>query len=103
LLFDAYRRLESACLPAEWIREKLHVEQIWVREAVEGRWFGSLRSAAQAFIAVLADAVTGSISYRIELNHFRLTSMAAENRHYIRDRRDYEAAGVHGIDEPKGQ
>ena len=36
LLMNAYRHLEMATLDPELLREKLSLEQIWVREAIEG-------------------------------------------------------------------
>lgn len=90
LLLDAYRRLETACLPAECIREKMTMEQLWVREAIEGRWYGSLRLAAQSFIQTLAQEVTGSVSYQLDRNKIQVTSVKAEKPLYIRDRNKYE-------------
>ena len=46
VLMDAYRHLETATLAFELIREKMTQEQLWVREAIEGRWFGAVREAA---------------------------------------------------------
>lgn len=86
VLLDAYRRLESGCLGAESIREKMHVEQVWVREAVEGRWYDPLRNAADAFISSMARHVTGRVSYRLGPNKLELSSLQAERPLYIRDR-----------------
>jgi len=91
LLFDAYRRLESACLNAECIREKMHIEQLWVRESVEGRWYEPLRHATQAFIQTIADKITGSVRYRIENHNLQFTSIKVENPLYIRHRSQYES------------
>jgi len=40
---DAYRQIETAVLDAELLREKVSMELLWTREAVEGRWFAPLR------------------------------------------------------------
>jgi argininosuccinate synthase len=90
VLLDAYRKLEAGCLSAECIMEKMHVEQLWVREAVEGRWYGPLRSAAQAFIQSLAKNVTGEVSYELSSRHLQVTSVRAARPLYIRDRTQYE-------------
>jgi len=90
VLLDAYRRLESCCVSAECIREKMHLEQLWVREAIEGRWYDPLRHAVQAFIQDIAERVTGEVSYELKLNCLRLRALKAENPLYIRDRSQFE-------------
>ncbi len=91
VLFDAYRRLESAVTSAECIREKLLIEQVWVREAVEGRWFGTLRQAADAFIQSVAGSVSGDIVYELHDRYFGLRSMVAINPIYVRNRDSFES------------
>lgn len=86
VLLDAYRRLESCCLSGECIREKMHIEQIWVREAVEGRWFEPLRLAAQAFLESVAEEVTGSIVYELKRHLLLLRSLKAAKPLYVRNR-----------------
>jgi argininosuccinate synthase len=91
ILLDAYRRLESACVDSETIRVKMGIEQIWVREAVEGRWFGSLRKPAQAFTSTVAESVSGEVAYSLESNIARVISVKALRPLYVRDRTTYEA------------
>jgi argininosuccinate synthase len=74
------------------MREKLHIEQIWVREAVEGRWFGALRTAADAFIASVSQSVTGTIRMHLSPGGIQITSIRCESPLYIRDREEWEAA-----------
>nr|WP_026414524.1 argininosuccinate synthase-related protein [Actinomadura oligospora] len=99
LLLHAYRHLESATVPAETIREKLPLEQAWTREALEGRWFGSLRTAAQAFVTSVAERVTGRITYRLDRTGMTVLSVEARDALYIRDRdaweRDTARSAVH--------
>lgn len=90
VLLDAYRRLESACVSAACIREKMHIEQLWVAEAVEGRWYGPLREAAQAFIRQVAKQVSGTVSYQLSLRTLNLRYVRADHPLYIRDRSAYE-------------
>ena len=90
VLLDAYRRIESCCLSAEEIREKMHIEQLWVKEAVEGRWYGSLRTASQAFIQSMAQKVDGEITYEISFRNFQQTSLKANIPLYICNRSKYE-------------
>lgn len=94
LLLDGYRRLESACVGSESIREKMHIEQLWVREAVEGRWYGDLRNAAQAFTAAIAQHVSGSITYELNPGAISIRSLQAKAPLYIRDRGTYERAAI---------
>jgi argininosuccinate synthase len=90
LLLNSYRQMESATVSAETMREKLSLEQIWTREALEGRWFGSLREAAQAFIMSVAERVTGRITYRLDRTGMTVLSIQAPNSLYIRDRDSWE-------------
>ncbi len=90
ILFCAYRYLESGCIPAETIRIKRELEQVWVREAVEGRWFSLLRQATQEFLATIAARVSGEVSIILEPYFCRAESMRVANPLYLRDRSSYE-------------
>ena len=86
LLYDAYRRLESASVRSECVREKLCLEQLWVREAIEGRWFGLLRESAQEFINHVAARVNGTIEYELDSQGFKVQSLRSEIPRYLRSR-----------------
>jgi len=90
LLLQAYRQLETACVSAETIREKIGLEQLWVREAVEGRWFGDLRIAAQLFVQHVASRVSGTITFVLSANGMEPVSIIARDPLYIRDRDAWE-------------
>lgn len=90
LLLHAYRQLESATVAAEAIRQKLPLEQVWTNEALEGRWFGALRVAAQAFVTSIAAHVTGQITYRLDGTGMTVLSIRAPAALYIRDRDTWE-------------
>ena len=92
LLLDAYRKIESATLSSETIREKMHIEQIWVREAIEGRWFDPLKRACQSFIEATSEKVTGVISYQIGVGSLEARKIKVERPVYGRSREDYEMA-----------
>lgn len=94
LLLRSHRALESATLDAELIREKLHIEQLWVREAVEGRWFGELRNACQAFIASTSPAVTGTVCWQLTAAGANTTSIVAARPRYLRDREQWERSSI---------
>ncbi|MEU2071380.1 argininosuccinate synthase-related protein [Streptomyces anulatus] len=94
LLLASRRHLETATLDAESLREKIHVEQIWVREALEGRWFGGLRAACQAFITELTAPVTGSVRWRLDRSRTSTVSIVADATKYIRDREGWEQTSI---------
>lgn len=90
ILLAGYAHLLSASVDAETIREKKHLDLLWVREAVEGRWFGRLRIAAQQFILSVCDEVCGTI--RVELGEGYATPVSIRSTAplYIRDRERWE-------------
>jgi argininosuccinate synthase len=90
ILMDAYRHLETAVLDAELLREKRSVEQIWTREAVEGRWYGMLRESADAFIRTSASKVSGSVGYTLRQGAMDVCAIRAENPLYLTDRDAWE-------------
>ncbi|MFC9281162.1 argininosuccinate synthase-related protein [Streptomyces collinus] len=94
LLLRTSRHLEHATLTAETVREKMHIEQIWVREALEGRWFGELRTAAQAFIDACTPHVTGSVRWRLTDGRAHTVAIVAHNPRYLRDREAWERESV---------
>ncbi|MFD8378301.1 argininosuccinate synthase-related protein [Streptomyces sp. NPDC059679] len=94
LLLRTYRHLETATLDAETIREKMHMEQLWVREAVEGRWFGPLRAACQSFMDNCSARITGSVQWRLTPGSAQTTAILAEYPLYLRDRESWEKEKV---------
>ncbi|MEV6002176.1 argininosuccinate synthase-related protein [Streptomyces griseomycini] len=94
ILLNSYRHLETAVTDAETIREKMHMEQLWVREAVEGRWFGSLRAACQAFIGRCSTEVTGSVRWRLTPGSAQTTAILADKPLYLRDREAWEKENI---------
>ncbi|MFD0423372.1 argininosuccinate synthase-related protein [Streptomyces parvus] len=94
LLLSGYRHIESACLDAEIIREKRHLEQVWTREALEGRWFGELRLAVQAFMDTCASRTTGSVTWQLRTGGADTRSITAGRRLYLRDRELWEERAI---------
>jgi argininosuccinate synthase len=92
ILMDAYRHLETACIDYEVLREKCSQEQLWVREAVEGRWFGKLRESAEQFIHCTAQQVTGTVQYRLRTGAADACSIVADVPLYLTDRDAWEKA-----------
>ncbi|MEU1001676.1 argininosuccinate synthase-related protein [Streptomyces tibetensis] len=94
LLLSGYRHIESACLDAELIREKRHLEQVWTREALEGRWFGELRLATQVFIEACAARTTGSVTWRLRSGGADTRSITVGAPLYLRDREAWEERSI---------
>ncbi|CAB3753187.1 MULTISPECIES: argininosuccinate synthase-related protein [Burkholderia] len=98
LLMNAYRHLEMATLDPELLREKLSLEQIWVREAIEGRWFADLRRTIDQFISHQASAITGVVKYLLRDGAADVCAIRAAKPRYLTDRDSWEkqAARVRG-------
>ncbi|MBS7422901.1 MULTISPECIES: argininosuccinate synthase-related protein [Pseudomonas syringae group] len=90
LLMSAYRHLETASLETELIREKHALEQTWVREAVEGRWFGHLREAIDQFVNETARHISGVVQYTLREGVADLCSIRAVKPRYLTDRDSWE-------------
>lgn len=95
ILMDAYRHIETATLDAELLREKVSMELLWTREAVEGRWFAPLRESADAFIRRSAENVTGTVRYTLRQGAMDISSIKANRPLYLTDRDAWEKALVH--------
>lgn len=90
LIFKTLRHVETATLPAEVIRERLAIEQLWVREALEGRWYQGLRAAAESFLETSSDSVTGHVEWLLSPAGAVTTSITASRPLYVRDREEWE-------------
>ncbi|WP_111494050.1 MULTISPECIES: argininosuccinate synthase-related protein [Marinobacter] len=89
-LMDAYRHLESAVHGYELLREKTSLEQLWVREAVEGRWFGTLRAAIDQFMLRSAQNVSGKVRYNLSAGALTVESIEAVCPLYLTERDSWE-------------
>lgn len=98
ILMDAYRHLETATLDAELLREKISMEQVWVREAIEGRWYDELRCAAEGFISTTAPHICGTVEYHLRQGAADVCSIKADRGRYLTDRDSWEktAAATRG-------
>ena len=90
VLMLAYRTLETAVLDAELIREKIALEQLWVREAIEGRWFSPLKTSIEAFISQTAKAINGKVALKLSPGSAQLASIRASAALYLTDRDSWE-------------
>lgn len=90
LLMAAYRHLETATLDAALLRQKLTLEQSWVNEAIEGRWFGMLSAAIAAFIRTSAESVSGTVTFNLRSGVADVASIKARDPLYLTDRDGWE-------------
>ena len=90
VLLETFRHLETATHPYDLLREKHSLEQRWVQEAVEGRWFGLLREAIDSFIMRTAVEVSGTVAYDLSAGALGLISIVAEKPLYLTDRDGWE-------------
>ncbi len=90
LLMEAYRHLEMASLDAELLREKQSLEQIWVREAIEGRWFGMLRNAAQSFIQTTTAQIDGIVRFTLRQGAADVCAIRSNRARYLTERDAWE-------------
>lgn len=90
VLLTGYAHLLAATVDAETMREKAHLDQVWVKEAVEGRWYGRLRFAAQRFIDSVSEDVTGTVEFLLDDGALTLRSVRADSPLYLRDRAAWE-------------
>jgi len=102
LILRTARHLDGACLPAELLREKLAMEQLWAREAVEGRWFGPTKAAAEAFIDQCAVHVTGTVRWALRAGGATTRAIIGETPLYIRDREQWECDAIDAEIHPFG-
>lgn len=100
ILMDAYRHLETAVLDAETMREKIAIEQLWTREAIEGRWYGMLRQSAEAFIQTSAVKVSGTVGYVLRQGAMDVCSIRAERPLYLTDRDAWEKSLLQSAFQP---
>ncbi|MFF2132054.1 hypothetical protein ACFVW1_43270 [Streptomyces olivochromogenes] len=82
--------LETLTLAAETVREEMCLEQLWLHEALEGRWFGELRTVCDHFIASCASRVRGTVRWHPGRGTAQSRSIVAERPRYIGDREAWE-------------
>lgn len=90
-LMDAYRHLETAVQDYELLREKQALEQLWVREAVEGRWYGTLRASIDEFLLRASQDVSGKVTYDLSAGTLCLEAIQGVCPRYLRNRDEWEA------------
>ncbi|EBB1562118.1 argininosuccinate synthase [Salmonella enterica] len=90
LLMNACRHLEMATLDPELLREKISLEQVWVREAIEGRWFSGLKMSVEQFINQYKEKITGDVEYILREGVADACSIRAQQPLYLTERDEWE-------------
>ena len=65
LLLQAYQYLMNATFSYNTLVAKSQLDQLWTREASEGRWFGPLKTSIDSFNNSLAKSLSGSVSFSL--------------------------------------
>jgi argininosuccinate synthase len=92
VILEAYAHLASATVDVKTLSWMRALGEVFILEAVEGRWFGNLRKAVQSFLEAAAQRVTGSVRLILRNGGCELAGLNAVSPLYIRDREEWEAA-----------
>lgn len=90
LLIEAFRHAASATVGADILAWASTVGNVWVQEAVEGRWFRHLRTASEAFLKEISAPVTGTVHLQLRPGAVDLVGLKAQRPLYVRDRERWE-------------
>lgn len=90
LILEGFAQLASATVEVEILRWMRTLGDALIMEAVEGRWFRSLRKALQSFLEVSAERVSGDVRFTLRNGGFELAGLKAVSPLYIRDREQWE-------------
>ena len=90
LILEGFTQLASATVEVETLRWMRILGEALIMEAVEGRWFRSLRKALQSFLEVGAANVSGDVRFTLRNGGFELERLRAVSPLYIRDREQWE-------------
>ncbi|WP_199824777.1 argininosuccinate synthase-related protein [Cellulomonas timonensis] len=94
IILRSRRHLELATLPENAVREKMALEQTWVTEALEGRWYRGLRESLDHFFAKLLDPIEGTVRWKLSPHSADTVSIVADRPLYVRDREQWERESI---------
>lgn len=86
ILLSALNELLNATQTHEVLIAKSQLEQLWTKEASEGRWYGTLKNAIDNFNKTIMCQVTGSITFKLSPNACSCVSLITHNPLYSIDR-----------------
>ena len=90
LILEGFAQLASATVDVETLRWMRTLGEALIMEAVEGRWFRSLRRGLQSFLEVSAEPISGDVRFTLRNGGFELEGLKAVSPLYIRDREQWE-------------
>jgi argininosuccinate synthase len=90
LILEAFSQLASATVEVDTLRWMRILGEALIMEAVEGRWFRSLRKSLQSFLEMSAASVSGEVRFILRSGGFELDGFKAASPLYIRDREQWE-------------
>lgn len=92
ILLESLKELINATHSHETIIVKSQLEQLWVREASEGRWFDSLKVAIDNFNKEILSHVSGTVIFNLDHLECTCRSVVTEKRAYCINREEFEAS-----------
>jgi len=82
LLLEAYKDLENLVMPREVSHFKPVLEEKYSYMVYEGLWFSPLREALDAFMAKIAERVSGTVRIKLYKGAMQITGRKSENSLY---------------------
>ena len=92
VLLKAFSDLINASFDYNTILKKRYLDQLWTCEAVEGRWFGSLKSAIDCFNKDFLKSLNGSVTFEVSHKTLNCVSIISESPTYISNREKHDSA-----------
>tara|TARA_R110000868_G_scaffold117600_15_gene312541 strand:- start:48514 stop:49665 length:1152 start_codon:yes stop_codon:yes gene_type:complete len=86
ILLQAYQYLMNASFSHNTLVTKSQLDQLWTREASEGRWFGPLKSAIDSFNSSLCRSLSGSVSFSLSPRSCECIGIKSASPLYTLDR-----------------
>ena len=93
LLVTALKALESICLDRESSHEKERIATRYAELVYNGQWFSPLREAYDAFVNVLAENVTGSVTLKLYKGNATVVGRKSPHSLYSQDLASFDMTG----------
>jgi argininosuccinate synthase len=90
ILLFAFNELLNATYNYDTIIAKGQLEQLWTKEACEGRWYGNLKKSIDAFNSVLMQQLSGEVSFALDQRQCSCTGVTVPNPRYSKNRETLE-------------
>lgn len=86
ILIQGLNYLANASHSLSSLIAKSQLDQLWMREASEGRWFGHLKESIDSFNQTFMQIVSGDVSFELLPYRLNCTGVKATNPRYATDR-----------------